>query len=538
MSANKGVEVKQSQIPGAGKGLFARVAFSPGDVVVAVDRPLVAELEAERMQDTCAWCFQRGATDPVEKKMAIAVGLPSGSIETKNCTGCRKVGYCSRVCQSKAWKREHKYECKILARDDVVDLPPEVRGAVKVLGRLVADPDNEFAQTRKILGFWPGKDSKSLSEFGRQNEKKYTDINVLGRAALLYCGNPEIEGLHPQTISSGVVANIMINAMPLASVLDDVPLGMAFDPLVSSANHSCDPNARLVFNQPQHEIRALRKINAGEEIFISYTEPTHPFGVRQAALQEYYYFTCRCTKCEKGVELEAKRFPQRPEDLGSEYRKLADKLVSRHESELSKHLVPGSDDEAQRRVAALEAEAYAVLYNKSASIDDVKGAIQMCIGSKMWSWTSQPVAQLCRRLGTMYLQSGMLYEAFRLGVKLHLEILPGLYPQEFHPDRLVNAWSVSTLINVLCNPAHEELYQELSRGGLPLRVLYFGFLFYLHELTPRMFSPNSPFAKVTGHTYDQIMAGVTMPKAEIKEKLQAAWPSLIALANNVTAEKI
>ncbi|KAI0430333.1 hypothetical protein F5Y09DRAFT_230716 [Xylaria sp. FL1042] len=538
MSANKGVEVKQSQISGAGKGLFARVAFSPGDVVVTVDRPLVAELEVERMQDTCAWCFQRGATDPVEKKMAEAVGLPSGSIETKHCTGCRKVGYCSKVCQSKAWKREHKYECKILGRDDVVDLPPEVRGAVKVLGRLVADPDNEFVHTRKILGFWPGKDSASLNEISRQNEKKYADIHVIARAVWMYCGKPEIDGLDPQSISRGVMANIMINAIPLTSVFDAVPLGMAFDPLISSANHSCDPNAHLVFNQPRQEIRALRKIKAGEEIFVSYTDPTNPFGVRQAALQEYYYFTCRCTKCEKGVELEAKRFPERPEDLGSEYRKLADELVSRHESELSRHLVSGSDDEAQRRVAALQAEAYAVLDNKSASIDDVKEAIRMCIGSKMWSWTEQPVSKLCRQLGTLYLQSGMLYEAFRLGAKVHLEILPGTYPQEFHPDRLVSAWSVSTLINVLCSPGHQELYQELSQGGLPLRVLYFGFLFYLHEHTPRMFGPQTPFATVTGHTYEQIMAGVTIPEAEIKEKVQAAWPSLVALANNVTVEKL
>ncbi len=100
----------------------------------------------------------------------------------------------------------------------------------------------------------------------------------------------------------------MSNAITLASVLDGVPLGIGFDPLICSANHSCDPNASLVFNQPRHEIRALRKIKAGEEILINYIEVTNPFSVRQAELKQNYFFTCQCTKCEKGVNLEADRF--------------------------------------------------------------------------------------------------------------------------------------------------------------------------------------------------------------------------------------
>ncbi|KAI3343773.1 hypothetical protein F4824DRAFT_20673 [Ustulina deusta] len=538
MTANEGVEVKQSGILGAGKGLFARIAFSPGDTVAAVDRPLVTELEIDRMLDTCAWCCQRGATDPIEKKMAAAMGLPHGFAEIKSCTGCHRVGYCSRACQSKAWKREHKHECKVIGADDVPALPPGVRGAVKILGRLKADPDNEIVHARKILSFWPAGDPNGLSEISRQDKKKYDDFQILGHAAWLYCGKPKIDGLDPQSISRGVLSNIMSNAITLASVLDGVPLGIGFDPLICSANHSCDPNASLVFNQPRHEIRALRKIKAGEEILINYIEVTNPFSVRQAELKQNYFFTCQCTKCEKGVNLEADRFLERPEDLGSEYRKLADKLISRHESELSRFLAPGTDDEAQRRAAAMEAEAYAVMENEGAHIDETKEAIQMCIGSKMWHWTRQPVPQLCRRLSTQYLQSGVIYEAFRIGVKLHLEILPALYPQGFHPDRLINAWAVSTLINVLCGPAHQELYQELTQGGLQLRIIYFGFLFYIREHTPRMFGSDTPFGKVTENTYKQIMEGVSIPEAEIKEKIQAAWPSLAALANNVTVSSL
>ncbi|KAI8952396.1 hypothetical protein F4801DRAFT_229674 [Xylaria longipes] len=325
----------------------------------------------------------------------------------------------------------------------------------------------------------------------------------------------------------------MSNAFVLSSPLDHVPLGIGFDPLICSANHSCDPNACLIFNQPGHEIRALRPIKAGEEVFIKYVEVTNPFSVRQAELKENYLFTCRCTKCQKGVGLEADQFLKRPEDLGSEFHKVADTFVSRHESRLSKYLVAGSDVKAQRRVAAMQAEAYAVLENEKATVDQVKEAIQMCIGSKLWRWTRQPVPRLCHRLFTLYLESGSIYQTFRMGVKLHFEILPALHPQEFDPDRLINAWVVSTVINVLCGPAHEALFQELAQGGVELRLDYFGFLFYVHDNVSRMFGPNSPFGKVIQNTYEQIMAGISIPEADLREKIKNTWPSLEALAHNV-----
>ncbi|KAJ8128933.1 hypothetical protein O1611_g4700 [Lasiodiplodia mahajangana] len=533
MLGNEHVEVKQSRIPGAGNGLFARKTFSPGDSVVIVDRPLVAELEIDRMLDTCAWCFQRAETNPTERMIAASMGLPNGSAEIKNCTGCQRVGYCSKPCQSKAWKREHKYECKIIGVKDRPDLPPGVRGAIKILGRLKADSKGEIAHVSNILNLWPAGDSNGLNEIGTQDQKRYDDFRLLGDAAWHYCGQPNIDGLDPRSISTALLSNIMTNAFTLTSSLDEVNLGIGFDPLICSANHSCDPNASVAFNQPQHEIRALKTIKAGEEIFLKYVDITNPFGVRQSELKQNYFFTCQCAKCTKGASLPADQFLERPEDLDNEYGKLADELVGQYGPGLSKFMIPGSKSKAQRRVAAMHAKACAVLENEQATLDEAKEAIKMCIGSKMWRWTRQPVPQLCRRLLSRYFASGSILQALRLGVKLHFEILPALYSQEFYPDRLINAWVVSVLINVLCGPAHQELYQEFAQGGLDLRLMYFGILFYLHDHTPRMFGPSTPFAKVIENTYKQIMAGVSMPEADIREKLQTVWSSFETEARNL-----
>ena len=58
----------------------------------------------------------------------------------------------------------------------------------------------------------------------------------------------------------------MSNTIQLSSPLDDTSLGVGFDPILCSANHSCDPNAVVVFNQPKLVLRAIKPIKKGEEI--------------------------------------------------------------------------------------------------------------------------------------------------------------------------------------------------------------------------------------------------------------------------------
>jgi len=72
--------------------------------------------------------------------------------------------------------------------------------------------------------------------------------------------------------------------------------------LHSKANHSCSPNAEIVFpfNNNELVINATSSIEPGEEILISYLEccdlerSRHS---RQKMLRENYLFTCDCSKC-------------------------------------------------------------------------------------------------------------------------------------------------------------------------------------------------------------------------------------------------
>ncbi|KAI0018971.1 hypothetical protein F4780DRAFT_793779 [Xylariomycetidae sp. FL0641] len=534
MSTTDRVEVKPSGIRGAGRGLFARRDLQPGEVVVSLERPLVGELETERLLDTCGWCFQRGATDPLERQQAAAMGLPNGLLDIKGCTGCRRVGYCSKACQARAWKREHKYECKVLAPKDRPDLPRQVRGAVKLLGRLAANPDADSSrEILDILNFQPAGDDHAVDRIRALDKQRYGDFELLGTAAWHYCDKPTLKIGDAETVAKRLVANVTCNTYRISSPLDDAELGTGFDPIICSANHSCDPNVVLVCNQPRMLLRALRPIKKGDEIFLKYTETTNPYGVRQAQLRDIYRFECHCSKCAKGPHLAEDAFAQPPEKLTAQYRAIGDELLKRYKKELPKHSVPMEDTETQQRLAAIQAEAFAVADNAAASIDDVREMLQVCVHSGMWAWTRQPVPQLTRKLFSQYLEAGEVYKAFRAGLKLYFVMNPKLHEQKWYPDSLIDTWVLSTIANVLCGPMFEGVFRELAEAGFELRVVYFGFLFHVHDHMAHMYGFDSPFGRVVKNTYDQLMAGVPYSKDLIQQKVDAVWPKLEFMAAEI-----
>lgn len=206
---NMNVEIRKSDIEGAGRGLFATKSFKPGEVVHTIARPSVAELDTERLQDTCAWCFHKGPTQ-AERQQAAALNLPEVDFDTKACTGCRKVRYCSKACQAKAWKREHKFECKVISVPGRPDLPHGVRAAIKLLGRLQADPDGKDESLLDILQFKPAVDGKALEWIKMHQEQKWEDFNMLAYGAWKYCGEPKHEKIDFQSVCRAFFFNVSL----------------------------------------------------------------------------------------------------------------------------------------------------------------------------------------------------------------------------------------------------------------------------------------------------------------------------------------
>ncbi|KAL1586937.1 hypothetical protein WHR41_04017 [Cladosporium halotolerans] len=535
------VEIRKSDIEEAGRGLFSVKNFKPGDVVHTIARPAVAELDEARLQDSCAWCFHKGSSE-FEREQAARLGLPEVHVDTKACTGCRKVRYCSKTCQSKAWKREHKHECKIISVPGRPDLPHGVRAAIKLLGRLKADPEGKDEALLDILQFKPAVDSKALEWIQLHQEKKWEDFNMLAFGAWKYCGEPDLGKIDSQSVTKAFFFNIICNTIALTSALDDISLGIGFDNIVCSANHSCDPNLIVFFNQPQLLLRALKPIKKGDELFIKYVDTSNPFSVRQAELNDQYLFSCRCPKCRKGATHAEDKLLKPADQLKPEFITLADNLVKRHEKQLHKFFVPATPAEAQRRVSAIQAEAFAVSGttfdyqkgNDAASEDEIKDALKLCLNSGMWSYTRQPVPHLLRQLLVRYLSAGEVYRAWRIGAKKHFECSPALFPQPFYSDRVIDCWMMANVTKALCgNPSTREIYEETRKGGLDLQIVFLGFMLELHDNIDKSYGWESPFGKVVAEAYQQVMASVPMPVEKIREAVAETWPKLEAVAKNV-----
>ena len=89
---------------------------------------------------------------------------------------------------------------------------------------------------------------------------------------------------------------MLVNMLTLSTPTLD-PIGMCFDPTAAMANHSCQPNAFIVFSGRSLHIRSLTAIPKDTEITIAYTSTTDPSSTRQKELQTRWYFTCTCPVC-------------------------------------------------------------------------------------------------------------------------------------------------------------------------------------------------------------------------------------------------
>ncbi|KAB0407627.1 hypothetical protein E2I00_018165 [Balaenoptera physalus] len=75
-------------------------------------------------------------------------------------------------------------------------------------------------------------------------------------------------------------------------------VGVGLYPSMSLLNHSCDPNCSIVFNGPHLLLRAVRDIEAGEELTICYLDMLMTSKERRKQLRDQYCFDCDCFRCQ------------------------------------------------------------------------------------------------------------------------------------------------------------------------------------------------------------------------------------------------
>lgn len=248
-------------------------------------------------------------------------------------------------------------------------------------------------------------------------------------------------------------------------------MGLCFSPTLARANHSCTPNAFIVFDSRTVSLRALRPIKKDEEIFISYIDPTEDHAQRQSVLKQRYFFTCKCMRCE-GDEIAYEHFLRcQKEDL-YENDSVARMDVLCPEQEVVKV--------AERRQATLKqnpaltsippvtsSKTLALL--KKGHTNQQDGTLALLTALRSLSsykddgiFALPPYPEILHELYLSCIDTQTFTPALITLLFLFLNSDIFIYPQAHHPVRVVRLYTITKLLKHIASLTPTELLQDIS----------------------------------------------------------------------------
>ncbi|KAK8549101.1 hypothetical protein V6N13_054146 [Hibiscus sabdariffa] len=261
-----------STFPDKGRSLVAAKDFFPGEVIISQE-PYVCVPNNSLTESRCDGCFSTS--------------------NLKKCSACHVVWYCGSACQKLEWKL-HRLECQALAKLDKERrklVTPTIRMMVKLYLRRKLQNENVIPVT--------ALDNYSLvealvSHMSDIDEKQLVLYAQMANLVNLILQFPDID-------IKEIAENFSKFACNAHTICDSElrPLGTGLYPVISIINHSCLPNAVLVFEGRWAVVRAVQHIPKYSEVSISYVETAASTVARQKTLKEQYLFTCTCARCNK-----------------------------------------------------------------------------------------------------------------------------------------------------------------------------------------------------------------------------------------------
>nr|VWO95993.1 Alcohol dehydrogenase 1 [Ganoderma boninense] len=272
-----------------GRGIYAKAAQVAGSVILSIT-PHVSVLSTGNLSHYCSACSG-----------------PPPTAGLKRCPKCKIVHYCNSNCQSRDWVW-HKRECSALqnwaasAPSSEVSIPSE---PVRCLGRILWG-----SQTEGLDGVWATEIRMMHSNRNSLQPSSFESHTHLAHSLVRYLSAASPQDLTPYGLTSAgdlvdLISRFTTNTFTLTTPAL-TPTGICISPTVAFANHTCDPDAVIVFprsdsvspsDEPRLNLVALRDIAPGKEVRISYVDTTLPAVLRQKELKEVYSFICHCKAC-------------------------------------------------------------------------------------------------------------------------------------------------------------------------------------------------------------------------------------------------
>lgn len=273
------LDIRKSEIPGAGSGLFAAGEIPEGSTIFTTD-PIVACRHPEA-KDGCDLCFFQGKSSALHPSGRFK-NADDPQFEMMKCSGCRVAQYCSRAHQKMAWKHHHKVECPILKKHGA--LP----GSVHALLRLfLLNKSDELAgpYTLNVL-------QELETHFQEHNNMESRADDILMAARLVTAEIPAYAA-HLDVVWR-MYTTLLTNGANMTTAESEIAVGYMFNLGVAMINHKCNPNAFVFTEGSKIILRSLRPIADGEEICVSYVDENLGVMRRKEELASKFIYNCNC----------------------------------------------------------------------------------------------------------------------------------------------------------------------------------------------------------------------------------------------------
>lgn len=283
-----------------------------------------------------------------------------------------------------------------------------------------------------------------------------------------------------------------------------------------------------------------------------------PVHHRQKQLLEQYYFRCECSICKLGSNTVTDSFSQDIETLPQGWEKNIERLLPAQSLPLPAddvdYIGPSCNANTLARqqslgFAALD-EARVPSLGPEDTLTILERGIKACTQTRIWPEHRQPLASLRHEVFVSMLSAGQWLESFRCGLHFYFLIHPILYPQPFHPLRVVHKYTLARLaiwlssLDTNGDGTPSQGLSLLTEGGksthsklpsnISLGIVVLGLLIEVQDNVRYSHGESSAFALEVKRKVEEVRTDITRGDqdfvADLNSKIELQWKALRAFA--------
>ncbi|KAK6342863.1 hypothetical protein TWF718_008244 [Orbilia javanica] len=328
-------------------------------------------------------------------------------------------------------------------------------------------------------------------DFAKTGGERWEMANLIAKGAAEFSKVSKQVSFEPEFLRD-MYCKVLINSASVVTQTFD-PIGLCLAYQSAMFNHSCDPNAVMMFDGRQLSIRSLKEIPKDTEITISYIENLAARKERKEELKSRYFFECSCSLCSSEAEpLESLKCPK------------CNGAIAANTTTCSSCTEAISDDELSAAVAlAASVTAQRAKRNADKSINPTLKSLRSLYSTKLLPPTFPPIPQLHQDLATSYIDEGNWKLALHHLLTLYVKVYPVVYATPYHPVRVVRTF---TLAMVLIQVAVDE--PEGFGEKIDFTKVLYGLLTEVCGNVEKSHGGNSSFAEVVRRKMEEVKIDV------------------------------